>query len=103
MKVFVYYLYLSILLVICSTFGGARAEPSQIEKEFSEFDLNSDGFIDAQEIRTIRTAVTLQELHQFFWEIDVDSSGTISLQEYSHFVAANAHTQHNKENVNQHS
>ncbi|KAJ1610827.1 EF-hand domain-containing protein [Cryptosporidium canis] len=103
MKVFVYYLYLSILLVICSTFGGARAELSQFEKEFLEFDLNRDGLIDAQEIRTIRTAVTLLELHQFFWEIDVDSSGTISLQEYSHFVTANAHVQHNKENANQHS
>ncbi|KAF7457497.1 putative centrin [Cryptosporidium felis] len=67
-----------------------KGDLSQIEKEFLEFDLNKDGLIDAQEIRTVRTSVTLQELHQFFWEIDTDSSGTISLTEYSVFVTTNS-------------
>ncbi|KAH8581756.1 EF hand family [Cryptosporidium sp. chipmunk genotype I] len=96
------YLLFAILLVMNQMIDGVRSELSQTEREFSEFDLNHDGYIDAQEIRTVRTSVTLQELHQFFWEIDTDSSGTISFTEYSHFVAANSHV-HNNENSNQHS
>lgn len=77
-------IYTLLLSAKCDTNGS-------IEKEFNEFDINGDGFIDAQEIRIIKVSVTLQELHQFFWEIDVDSSGTISLSEYSAFVTNNSH------------
>ncbi|OII71376.1 uncharacterized protein cubi_00754 [Cryptosporidium ubiquitum] len=102
MRGFILYLFFSILLVISQVIDNSRAELSQTEREFSEFDLNHDGLIDAQEIRIVRTSVTLQELHQFFWEIDSDSSGTISLAEYSHFVTTNSHAHHN-EGGNQHS
>ncbi|KAK9174131.1 EF-hand domain pair family protein [Cryptosporidium meleagridis] len=99
---FLVYLFFAILLVVNQAIDVVRSELSQTEKEFSEFDINRDGYIDAQEIRIIRTSVTLQELHQFFWEIDVDSSGTISFHEYSNFVTNNSHAHHSESN-NQHS
>ncbi|KAH8740296.1 hypothetical protein FG386_001571 [Cryptosporidium ryanae] len=71
-------------------------ENNSLEKEFKEFDLNGDGLIDAQEIRIVKVSVTLQELHQFFWEIDSDSSGTISFTEYSVFVTNNSNYIHNQ-------
>lgn len=101
MRSFLVRLFLFVLLTIIGIYGDTSTETSQIEKEFLEFDMNSDGFIDAQEIRIVRASVTLQELHQFFWEIDTDNSGTISLAEYSHFVITNAHAQHS--NGSQHS
>ncbi|TRY52791.1 Uncharacterized protein CTYZ_00002631 [Cryptosporidium tyzzeri] len=102
-KGFLIYLFFAILLVINQVIDGVKSELSQTEKEFLEFDINHDGHIDAQEIRIVRTSVTLQELHQFFWEIDVDNSGTISLHEYSNFVTNNSHAHHNNESNNQHS
>ncbi|KAH7648739.1 PC20A [Cryptosporidium bovis] len=84
------YLLLTTFLFAFS-FSEKVTENNTLEKEFKEFDLNGDGLIDAQEIRMVKVSVTLQELHQFFWEIDSDSSGTISFVEYSVFVTNNSH------------
>mmetsp|Transcript_36652 Transcript_36652/g.80319 ORF Transcript_36652/g.80319 Transcript_36652/m.80319 type:complete len:113 (+) Transcript_36652:104-442(+) len=70
--------------------GGDKAagEPSESElaeykQDFLDFDLNKDNQIDAQEVRSqFKGDLDPKELHQFFIDVDKDSTGTVTLKEY---------------------
>ncbi|KAL7067266.1 EF hand family protein [Cryptosporidium serpentis] len=83
-------LFFFLITCIFSLFTCIQSvDVENIKNEFKEFDLNGDQLIDAQEIRTMRVSVTLQELQGFFWEVDVDSSGAVTFQEYMDFAINN--------------
>eukprot|EP00389_Voromonas_pontica_P001591 GDKH01002373.1.p1 GENE.GDKH01002373.1~~GDKH01002373.1.p1 ORF type:complete len:114 (-),score=24.95 GDKH01002373.1:487-828(-) len=57
------------------------------EKDFRNFDKNSDGLIDAWEVRTaFKQGINSRELFQFFMDVDRDSSGAFTLPEYVDYV-----------------
>eukprot|EP00920_Eleutheroschizon_duboscqi_P034135 GHVT01081854.1.p1 GENE.GHVT01081854.1~~GHVT01081854.1.p1 ORF type:complete len:164 (+),score=41.48 GHVT01081854.1:686-1177(+) len=59
-------------------------ELSEFRRDFAEFDQNNDALIDAEELRVAfaRENVHPEELYQFFFDVDEDDSGTVTLQEY---------------------
>merc|ERR1712196_99931 len=59
------------------------SELAEYKRDFIDFDLNKDNQIDAQEVRSqFKGDLDPKELHQFFIDVDKDSSGTVTLQEY---------------------
>merc|ERR1719428_644338 len=66
----------------------AKKEPGEQElaeykQDFLDFDLNKDNQIDAQEVRSqFKGDLDPKELHQFFIDVDKDSTGTVTLAEY---------------------
>merc|ERR1712061_110019 len=77
-----------VSLVVCAMADKAAKKPSESElaeykQDFIDFDLNKDNQIDAQEVRSqFKGDLDPKELHQFFIDVDKDSSGTVTLQEY---------------------
>eukprot|EP00931_Biecheleriopsis_adriatica_P088329 TRINITY_DN62675_c0_g1_i1.p1 TRINITY_DN62675_c0_g1~~TRINITY_DN62675_c0_g1_i1.p1 ORF type:complete len:103 (-),score=31.80 TRINITY_DN62675_c0_g1_i1:152-460(-) len=64
-------------------------ETAEYHQDFKDFDINTDGQIDAQEVRAqFKGELDAKELHQFFIDVDKDTSGTITLQEYVDYAAA---------------
>ncbi|CEM17939.1 unnamed protein product [Vitrella brassicaformis CCMP3155] len=58
-------------------------ELEEYKKDFIDFDLNADGHIDAQEIRiAFKNDIHPRELYQFFFDVDQDDSGTVTMEEY---------------------
>merc|ERR1719188_1148501 len=58
-------------------------ELAEYKQDFLDFDLNKDNQIDAQEVRSqFKGDLDPKELHQFFIDVDKDSTGTVTLQEY---------------------
>ncbi|SBT75099.1 centrin, putative [Plasmodium ovale] len=64
-------------------------EKEEVHFEFAEYDLNRDGFIDAEEITRVLKNMKKEDFISFFTRVDLDSSGTISLKEYIHFINTN--------------
>eukprot|EP00918_Siedleckia_nematoides_P056646 GHVU01123538.1.p2 GENE.GHVU01123538.1~~GHVU01123538.1.p2 ORF type:complete len:173 (-),score=26.94 GHVU01123538.1:1219-1737(-) len=63
----------------------SQAEISEFEEDFHHFDMNSDGLLDAQEIRAAFGEIgnlRPYELYQFFYDVDKDDSGTVTKPEY---------------------
>mmetsp|Transcript_62887 Transcript_62887/g.149920 ORF Transcript_62887/g.149920 Transcript_62887/m.149920 type:complete len:103 (-) Transcript_62887:59-367(-) len=62
-------------------------EMSEYRQDFLDFDTNKDGQIDAQEVRTqFKGDLDPKELHQFFIDVDKDSTGTVTMQEYINYA-----------------
>mmetsp|Transcript_74947 Transcript_74947/g.139856 ORF Transcript_74947/g.139856 Transcript_74947/m.139856 type:complete len:102 (+) Transcript_74947:90-395(+) len=81
----------SILILLFATSASAAAserkpteqELAEYKQDFLDFDANSDGQIDAQEVRKqFKGDLDPKELHQFFIDVDKDSTGTVTMQEY---------------------
>merc|ERR1712084_144137 len=61
----------------------SESELAEYKQDFIDFDLNKDNQIDAQEVRSqFKGDLDPRELHQFFIDVDKDSSGTVTLKEY---------------------
>lgn len=55
--------------------------------EYSKFDLNGDGLIDPQEIRTAYSgSLSEEDLHDFWSSVDPKGRGVFTLEEYVDFV-----------------
>jgi Ca2+-binding EF-hand superfamily protein len=53
------------------------------EMDFKKFDLNGDGWIDPQELRTeLGDSLSEQDLHEFWLAVDRTSRGMFNLAEY---------------------
>merc|ERR1712007_403253 len=80
--------FVFLLLVVCVVADKAAKKPTDSElaeykQDFVDFDLNKDNHIDAQEVRSqFKGDLDPKELHQFFIDVDKDSSGTVTLKEY---------------------
>lgn len=64
-------------------------DKEEIEMEFADYDLNRDGFIDSEEIQAVLKNMNKFDFVNFFTKVDIDSSGTISLDEYTIFIESN--------------
>ena len=53
------------------------------EKDFIAFDLNSDNYVDASEIRQVTPAISQEELSGLFIAADKDEDGLLTLDEYA--------------------
>ena len=84
-----------------NTGGGVNAEAyfeqsgkhaiteKQHKKDFEAFDLNKDGFVDAQEVREKAGVINQNAVSVFFIESDKDEDGKVSFEEYMHTQYAN--------------
>lgn len=59
-------------------------EEEEHRKDFLNFDLNQDGYVDAYEIREVIPEMRSTELTTFFIIADKDENGIISFDEYLH-------------------
>jgi calmodulin len=64
-----------------------EAEVEQARRAFTKIDLNGDGQIDEKEVAAALTAVALtvppsSEIQRMIKEVDLDSSGTVSFDEF---------------------
>ncbi|CXI28744.1 centrin, putative [Plasmodium berghei] len=66
-----------------------KQELDEVYLEFVEYDLNRDGLIDAEEIISVLKYMKKSDFINFFTKVDLDSSGTISLNEYMIFINSN--------------
>eukprot|EP00389_Voromonas_pontica_P005008 GDKH01007481.1.p1 GENE.GDKH01007481.1~~GDKH01007481.1.p1 ORF type:complete len:101 (+),score=23.04 GDKH01007481.1:102-404(+) len=55
-------------------------------KDFDDFDLDKNEELDAQELRSSFKDLSPKELYRFFMDVDADSSGTASKQEYINYA-----------------
>mmetsp|Transcript_1789 Transcript_1789/g.1800 ORF Transcript_1789/g.1800 Transcript_1789/m.1800 type:complete len:631 (-) Transcript_1789:462-2354(-) len=66
------------------------AELQELKQNFKNFDVNSDGKIDAQELGSILTncgeSFTQEELPSLVAELDTDRNGTISFGEFASYI-----------------
>ena len=56
----------------------------QHRQDFKAFDINNDGFVDAQEVRVKNPRVSQEDVSLFFMESDKDEDGKVTLDEYLH-------------------
>lgn len=79
---------LSLLVIFCLSHEGQKehseAEKDEHKKDFINFDINQDGFVDAFEIREVVPTIKSAELTTFFIIADKDENGIISFDEYMH-------------------
>jgi Ca2+-binding EF-hand superfamily protein len=55
--------------------------------EYAKFDLNGDGLIDPQEVRTVYgNTLSEEDLHDFWSSVDPKGRGVFTLEEYVDFV-----------------
>ncbi|SOV74966.1 centrin, putative [Plasmodium sp. gorilla clade G3] len=66
-----------------------QEEKDEIYSEFVDYDLNKDGLIDAEEIVVTLKNMKKEDFINFFNKVDLDSSGTISIDEYMLFINSN--------------
>ncbi|CDO63504.1 centrin, putative [Plasmodium reichenowi] len=66
-----------------------QEEKDEIYYEFVDYDLNKDGLIDAEEIVVTLKNMKKADFINFFNKVDLDSSGTISIDEYMLFINSN--------------
>lgn len=64
---------------------------AQVEEEFKQdfvdFDLNRDNVVDPLEVRShFQNEVSADELAQFWYDVDLDNSGTITWPEYREYA-----------------
>ena len=52
------------------------------EKDFIAFDLNSDMFVDASEVRAKHKKISQEDVSAFFIAADKDEDGLVTLEEY---------------------
>lgn len=52
------------------------------EKDFIAFDLNSDTFVDASEVRMVHKGIKQEDISAFFIAADKNEDGLITLEEY---------------------
>ena len=52
------------------------------EKDFIAFDLNSDNYVDASEVRQVHKSIKQEEVSAFFIAADANEDGLITLSEY---------------------
>ncbi|CAD2092960.1 centrin, putative [Plasmodium vinckei brucechwatti] len=64
----------------------SKEELEEVYMEFVEYDINRDGLIDAEEIISVLKYMKKSDFVNFFTKVDLDSSGTISLNEYMIFI-----------------
>ena len=57
-------------------------ERARHEKDFIAFDLNSDNYVDASEIRQVSPNLKPEELSGFYITADKNEDGLITLEEY---------------------
>ncbi|CRG98359.1 centrin, putative [Plasmodium relictum] len=69
--------------------GMPEDEKEEVYLEFAEYDLNKDGLIDAEEIVLVLKNMKKSDFVNFFTKVDLDSSGTISIDEYIIFIESN--------------
>mmetsp|Transcript_18613 Transcript_18613/g.28561 ORF Transcript_18613/g.28561 Transcript_18613/m.28561 type:complete len:93 (+) Transcript_18613:20-298(+) len=81
---------LSTLAIAFTADSDSSLSEKEHIKDFNSFDLNKDGFVDAQEVREKNPKVGQEELSAFFVESDKDEDGKVSLEEYLHSQYANA-------------
>lgn len=66
------------------------ASKKEHEDDFKYFDINNDGFVDGEEMRVVFVEMgdvsALDEMMQFFEDVDADHSGTISWEEYFQYA-----------------
>ncbi|CAA9986095.1 centrin, putative [Plasmodium knowlesi strain H] len=67
----------------------SEEEKEEVYGEFVQYDLNRDGLIDAEEITSVLKNMKKPDFIKFFIKVDLNSSGTISLNEYMIFVNSN--------------
>uniref|UniRef100_A0A0G4G8P1 EF-hand domain-containing protein n=1 Tax=Chromera velia CCMP2878 TaxID=1169474 RepID=A0A0G4G8P1_9ALVE len=62
-------------------------ELEEYRKDFVDFDVNTDGHVDAQEIRAaLAPNLSPKDLYQFFFDVDKDESGTVTMEEYVNYA-----------------
>eukprot|EP00922_Rhytidocystis_sp_ex-Travisia-forbesii_P027993 GHVS01041085.1.p1 GENE.GHVS01041085.1~~GHVS01041085.1.p1 ORF type:complete len:167 (-),score=41.75 GHVS01041085.1:157-657(-) len=64
----------------------SKEEENVFLAEFREYDLNSDDLLDAHELRAMHSDVEPAEIIQFFNNVDVDDTGTITFSEYLDYI-----------------
>eukprot|EP00382_Lankesteria_abbotti_P004414 CAMPEP_0113850716 /NCGR_PEP_ID=MMETSP0372-20130328/4092_1 /TAXON_ID=340204 /ORGANISM="Lankesteria abbotti" /LENGTH=102 /DNA_ID=CAMNT_0000821151 /DNA_START=68 /DNA_END=376 /DNA_ORIENTATION=+ /assembly_acc=CAM_ASM_000359 len=89
------------MLVVCFVAGflskahASQAMMAQYHEDFGSFDGNSDGLLDAYEIRVQLDNDQEENILSFFSHYDTDDSGTITFDEYLNFaISANSADQH---------
>eukprot|EP01068_Selenidium_serpulae_P014582 Selendium_serpulae@DN6114_c0_g1_i1.p1 len=67
-----------------------EATRKEHEDDFKYFDMNKDGVVDGEEMRVVFVGMgdvaALDEMMQFFEDVDTDHSGTISWDEYYQYA-----------------
>jgi hypothetical protein len=59
----------------------------EFEQDFIDFDLNRDNVVDPLEVRShFQNEVSADELAQFWYDVDLDNSGTITWSEYREYA-----------------
>eukprot|EP00922_Rhytidocystis_sp_ex-Travisia-forbesii_P027991 GHVS01041082.1.p2 GENE.GHVS01041082.1~~GHVS01041082.1.p2 ORF type:complete len:180 (-),score=43.14 GHVS01041082.1:73-612(-) len=64
----------------------SKEEENVFLSEFREYDLNSDDLLDAHELRAMHSDVEPAEIIQFFHNVDLDDTGTITFNEYLDYI-----------------
>ena len=73
-----------VLLLGISVCEETKEQIQQHKNDFISFDQNSDGNVDAQEVRNVYPNIKQDELSAFFIATDKNQNGLIDFDEYSH-------------------
>ena len=65
-------------------------DAGSLKEDFYSLDKNSDGYVDAHELRLSMPGILEDDITSFFDRYDVDRDGVLSLEEY---LAVNVDTQ----------
>ena len=61
-----------------------RVSEQEHKNDFISFDLNQDGNVDAQEVRSVYPEISQEDLSAFFIATDKNENGLIDFDEYMH-------------------
>ncbi|XP_064641179.1 neo-calmodulin-like isoform X2 [Lineus longissimus] len=86
---------------IRNRYGFSEDQIAAFQEAFSVFDKDGDGFITVDELGTVMLSLgqrpSLEDLHAYIQEVDMDDSGTIDFSEFLEMMAKKIHTDPEKE------
>ena len=65
-------------------FASTKGTLEEHHTYFKMFDVNEDGYVDAQELRLKRPSASQLQISTFFIETDKNEDGKVSFDEYMH-------------------